>query len=267
MFITTAILLLAPSTPAVTPEAAAPLEPLAAPLYLLQDEAPKWAGSVNLGATISSGNTDSISAYANTEHQKEWDMNRLTLKASWLFAEQDSTVGGVTTSSVTQRRWNASGKFDHFYNDADYAYASVSLENDDIAKLHLRSIFGLGVGRKFIQEEDLKFEGEAGLAYVQENYASSPAGVKDADDDYAALRLAYNLEKVISETTTFTQTAEAYPSLGFSEVNGTLDSRLKTKLSDSMNAMIQWIAKYNNNAPTGIGSTDSLWIFSLGWEY
>jgi len=267
MFITTAILLLAPSTPAATPEAAAPLEPLAAPLYLLQDEAPKWTGSVNLGATISSGNSDNISAYVDTDNQKEWDKERLSLKASWLFAQQATTAAGVTTTDVTQRRWNASAKYDHFISEKFYEYASINLENDDLAQLHLRSIVGLGAGYKFIQEEALKFEGEAGLAYVQENYASTGAGIADADDDFTALRLAYKLEKVISETTTFTQTAEAFPSLGFSEVNGTLDSRLKTKLSDSMNAMIQWIAKYNNNAPVGVGSTDSLWIFSLGWDY
>ncbi len=265
MFITTALLLLAPSTPVEAAALPTPVEPLAESLYLFDDAEPVWKGSVNLGATISNGNTDTVAASVTTDAVKEWDDERLTLKAAWNYAEQGDTVTDGT--NVTQRRWNASGKFDHFYSEETFAYASVSAENDDIAFLHLRTIFGAGVGRKFIQEETLKFEGEAGLAFVQEDYFSTPAGTPKADDDYLALRFAYALEKIISETTTFTQTMEAYPSVTFSEFNGVLDSRLKTKLSETMNAMIQWIARYNNNAPGGIGSTDTLWIFSLGWEY
>lgn len=261
MFLTSTLLTLAAGAPAVPAEP----QPLAAPLYVPADADGEWHGSVNLGATISSGNSDIVTAAASADGQKEWDDNRLTLRAAWVFAQQTSNATGL--SSVTQRQWNASAKFDHFYNEETYSYASVRGENDDIALLHLRTIASVGMGHKFVDEEDFMFEGEAGLAYVDENYATPPPPAPDADDSYMALRLATNLKKVLSESTTFLQTAEAYPSLSFSEFNGVVDSRLKIDLSESMHALIQWIVKYNNNQPVGTGSTDSLWIFSLGWTY
>ncbi len=274
MFTTCAVLLLA-SAPPVEPVSPAPVveadpltapvaEPpasLAAPLYRAQDEPDEdWHGTVGLGATITSGNSDIVTASASAGGKKEWDSNRVTLKGSWSFAQQEDTTTGGT--DVTQRQWRGMAKYDRFFDERDYGFGSLTLENDDIAFLNLRSIYSVGVGRKFKNEEDLKLDGEVGLAFVDENYVG-----KAADDEYFALRLASDLDYQVSENTKFLQTAELYPSLDFSEFNSIVDSRLKINMTDATYMQIQWITKYNNNAPPGTGSTDNLWILSLGWEY
>lgn len=249
----------AAAEPATVATAAA--DPAALPAPATTDEPDEtWNGSVNLGATISGGNADVVTASAAAEGKKEWEKNRVTLRANWAFAQQEDNTTGVT--DVTQRRWTGMGKYDRFWSERSYGLATVSLVNDDIADLHLRSMYGVGAGHKISVEEDFKLDGEAGVSWVDENYF----GTAD-DDDYFALRLAYDLDKKLSETTRFQQTAEAFPSLDFSEFNGTLDSRVRVSLTDKMFAQVQWIARYNNNAPPGTGSTDNLWILSLGWEF
>ena len=238
------------------------LDPALAPsLYTVQDDGDgEWHGNVALGASTSNGNANVTTASASAEGIKEWDIHRVTLRGGWNFAQQEDQTTGA--SEVTQRRWNGFAKYDRFLDELTYLYASLAVENDDIAALHLRQIYSLGAGHKFADDEDYKLDGEAGLAYVDENYFGSVD-----DDEYTALRLAYALFYRISENTTFRQNAEMFPSLDFSEFNGTLDSRIKVNMTDKMFAMLQWIARYNNNAPPGTGSTDNLWILSVGWEF
>jgi putative salt-induced outer membrane protein YdiY len=271
MLTSIALLFLAPGGPAALLDAPAPLPLPAEPAALTRSlflpdgaDAPMWSGSVDLGATLSGGNTDSITAAAQSSAKREWDEHRLTLKAGWNFAEQNDNVGNT---NITQRNWFGSGKIDHFYNEQTYSYASVKLENDDIADLHLRQTYSVGLGHKFYDEDDLKLDGEAGVAYVDENYRSAMLPVKQGDDEYIALRFAYDLMKMLSEHWTFLQTVEMVPSVSFSEFNGVMDSRLRNQMSENLYFQLQWIAKYNNNAPTGSTSTDSLWLLSLGWTY
>lgn len=248
--------------PAAAPLAAGPIE---APAPGIPDPPPedadgKWHGSLDLGASVASGNSDTVSASASSTSKKEWEMNRVTLKASWNFAQQEDEI--TRSTDVTQRRWSAMGKYDRFWTARNYAFGSVAAENDDIADLHLRTIYATGVGRKLLIEEDLKLDGEAGISWIDEDYV----GQVD-DDHFFALRLATDLDYTISENTKFLQTAEMFPSVDFSEFNGTLDSRLRINMTATMFAQIQWVARYNNNAPPGTGSTDNLWIASLGWTY
>ena len=271
MLITYAFLFVMPGGPAALLEAPEfnllPLNPpaLARALFLPDDaEDSGWTGSVDVGATLSSGNSDILTGSVQTAHEKTLGKHRLTLKAGWAFAEQSNATTGLT--SVSQRNWFGSGKLDHFYSDETYSYASVKVENDDIANLNLRQTYSAGLGRKFVDEDDFKFEGEAGLAYVDENYATTGA-VAQADDEYFALRLAYDLFKQLTDSWTFLQSVELVPSLSFSEFNGIADSRLRNQMSENLAFQLQWIAKYNNNAPAGSASTDSLWLVSLGWTY
>lgn len=277
-----ALLLVVPGSPApslpvesnVVPEPVVPVESLALPepaplaraLFLPQDEEADegWTGNVDLGATLSSGNSDIITASAQVRAQKEWDVNRLTYKGQWTFAEQKDTNGN---NQVTQRNWTTGLKYDRFFDEKTYGYAAVRLDNDDIGSLHLRQTYSAGLGHKFADKEEYKFDGEAGVAYVDENYFSSNTGMNQDDDEYVALRVAYDLFYQINENWQFLQTVELFPSVSFSEFNGIKDSRLKTDLTENMYFQLQWIARYNNNAPTGATSTDSLWLVSLGWTF
>lgn len=280
MFTSLAVLALLPGSPlAGPPDAAAPATPapaspaLARRLYLLQDEEaeaaeepPAWHGSVDLGASTSNGNSQVITAAASALAQKEWDDNRVTFKGNWAFAEQQDNATGQ--NSVTKRQWTGSGKYDRFWNEKTYWYASAKYDNDDIALLHLRQTYSLGVGHKFADDEDYKLDGELGLAYVDENYFSSTfVNGSQADDEYIAFRAAYALFWQISEDWVFLQDVELFPGVDFSDFNGTKDSRLKHSLTENMYFQVQWLVKYSNTNAPGTASTDTLWAVALGWTY
>src|SRR5688500_15124406 len=234
------------------PSASAPGESLSAPsdsssavppvppLTGLQDEPVKykWTGTVNIGAIITDGNTETRSASLAIDAQYRRDKDRTTLGAFWNY--QDDSTG------VLQRRSGAKAKYDYFFTKKTYGYANTSLENDYQADLDLRWIIGAGLGRQFVENATHKFSAEAGLSWFDENFGNSP------DDSYLAARGAYTFDWNINKEWTFFNAGEIYPSLeDKDDVYAKLDTRLKVALTAKMLAQAQWVMDWDNTPAAG----------------
>lgn len=244
------------ATPAVgtTPT----LEPTA-PGFVLDDkkEPPKgWTGSVALSASKSSGNTDKNTAGATANAENRTDDDRWTLQFLWNYSDEKG-VG------VTARRTYGQVKYDRFLSKKLYAFGVVSGENDFAAALDLRTTIGAGVGYQFREDTEWKISGEAGLAYVDENF--STAG---DDKDFLAARLAYKADWTINTKWAVGQWAEVFPSLEDKEdVSARVDTHLKLALTEKMFAQLQHIYTWDNTPATGADRVDELYLLSLGWSF
>lgn len=236
-----------------------PVEPLAAEAEL------GWSGSVTLGATLSTGNTENRSASASADSLWRGEENRLTLGALWNYQSNN-------TDGVTQRKLYGSGQFDHFYNEKTYSYANASGDHDFNSTLDLRWTGGLGLGHQFRDDDQWSVSGEVGLSYIDEDFGET-LGVKSADTDYLAARLAYNTAYLAGENWEFAHSGELFPGIdGKNENDNTnfysrLDTRLKTNLTETMFAQIQWIWEHNNSPADGKGRDDSLFALTVGWSF
>ena len=227
----------------------------------LQDDvakAPRWTGSVNVGATFTDGNTETMSAAAGFDAERRGENDRWTVKSHWNYAQQ--TVDG--DSQITTRNVGASGKYDYFATEKMYYLGNVGAESDTLAGLDLRYYAGGGVGYQFRETEKMKLSGEAGLVYFAEEFSDN------SDDSYISARGAYTYFNQLTATAVLEQTAEVFPSIQDTEdIYTKLDTRLKLTLTKSMYAQLQHVWDWDNTPAPGAKSSDHRVILGVGWSF
>jgi putative salt-induced outer membrane protein YdiY len=219
----------------------------------------EWTGSVTLGASNSSGNSETTSVNASGEAERRGEHDRWTGKAYWNYAEQELADG---TSEISARKSGASLKYDYFATKEIYYNGIAGVDNDKLADLKLRSYIGAGVGFQWREEEAFKWNSEVGLTYFSEDRYSGD------DDEYPAARLANNIVKQFNDKTSLENNIEAFPSIeDVEDYFAKIDTKVKTSLSERMYAQLQFTLSYDNTPPDDIGSTDRLLTLGVGWSF
>ena len=231
---------------------------LAAPLD--EDEPPKgWHGSVNFGFTQVKGNTDTQSVNLHADATKEvGGLHRYTGRAHWNYGEVDR--------EISERNAGINLQYDYLAGEKHYYFLTAVGETDSQANLDLRYYGGGGIGYQFKETEDLDYAADAGLVYIKEEYDVPPPA--DDENDSVALRLAHNLEYRFNENTRFIQFLDLVPAVDdLKDVYGTLDSRLETKLNDSLVASVQYVLGWDNTPAPGSRNKDHRVVVSIGWSF
>ena len=254
-------------TPATSPAPFTELPVLEAPAQpiVLQDadvaDEPKWTGSANAGATLNTGNTETVAIAASIDAELRRAKDRQTIGAYWNYAENDDVTTGVT--SITERKAGADYQYDYFINEKTYYLANAGARTDDIARLDLRWFAGAGIGRQIFEEEDHKLSGEVGLVYLEESYETS-----SDDSEGVSVRVASSYLKRLTKTTVFEVDGEIFQSLKEGDdVYGRLDARIRLDVHENLFAMLQWIIDWDNTPASGSTSTDQQIIATLGWGF
>ncbi len=230
---------------------------------------PKWTGDVNLGATLNTGNTENVTVAASMDAELKRQKDRHSVNLFWSFGETKIKAPGTpTATAITERKLGALYQYDYFVNDKTYYFGRAAANSDKLAKLDLRWLAGGGVGHQFRDEEDFKLSGEAGLVYINENYEEPLPPTPSADSEGISLTLGYDVVKTLTETTVFEQHTQIYPSLkDSSDVYARVDSQLKIKMTETMNARLQWILQWDNTPAPGLRSVDNQFIAGLSWGF
>lgn len=219
-----------------------------------EDENEGWEGAVTVGASITDGNTDVTNASATADALHEEDDDRWTLGFTWNYSED----AGV----VTQRKTYGRAQYDHFLTEKTYWLAQASAEADEEAGVDLRTTLGVGIGQQFRDDETWKVAGEVGLTWFTQDFEEGD------DEDYIAARLAAKWEYNHSDTWSFGQTAEIFPSLEDNDdIYSKLDTRVKATLTEKMFAQFQWIWDWDNTPAEGSERSDHLYLLTLGWQF
>jgi putative salt-induced outer membrane protein YdiY len=227
----------------------------AAPAPAPAPAAPKWTGSVALGATYSDGNTDRKSASATADAEYRREVDRTKFGFLWNYAEE----GGVLTSRKTQGR----AQYDRFFTKKFYGLAQASAEADLQAALDLRTTVGAGVGYQFQDKPSWKVSGEVGISYVDSDFE----GTVD-DSAYAAARAAYSWAWTPNTKYNLSQTGEIYPSLENAEdTNARVDTKGRLNLTGTMFAQVEWLFQWDNTPATGKVRDDNLVMLAVGWSF
>ena len=241
------------------------LLPALASAPLAQDAAAEpskveWTGSFTLGATLTSGNSESTGINSSLDAKRRAEHDRWTGKAYWNYV---STTDQTTDESfISTRKSGASLKYDYFATKEIYYNGIAGADSDTVADLTLRSYVGAGVGFQWREEDAFKWGSEVGLTHFAEDRKVSD------DSDYIAARLANNLFWQINEQTSFEQTAEAFPSIeDVDDFYGKLDNKAKVKLSDKMYAQLQYVFDYDNTPALGKERDDHTLTLGVGWSF
>jgi putative salt-induced outer membrane protein YdiY len=221
----------------------------------MPEQALRFSGRINLGASSSSGNSSVTRMNLDAEVVARRRANRFTLGGRGTHA---SDRDRETESNAT-----AYFKYDRFLTPRWYAYGSTTFEYDPFRDIELRSTLGLGSGYQFIESLRTNLAVETGLDYVRTDFDDGP------DDDFPAARLALRFDHwMVENHVQFFHRSEGYASLEQIEQSFLrTQTGLRFPLVDRFLAQAQLNYDWDGNPQPGRESVDQTVVFSLGYKW
>lgn len=220
----------------------------------------KWSGDITLGASKTTGNSETTAVSGTLEAIRRSALDRFTFGAGWFYSEQENL--GTRESEITERKVYSAIKYDYFLSKRWYANANSRAEGSRAADLELRYTAGGGLGYQFFETEEFKLSAEVGAGYFYEKYRRVDA------DQFLSGRVAANLEWAFLPNASFGQSVEWFPGMERGEdqlVHS--DSRLRASLTESMYAQFQVRMDWDNTPAAGLERTDVKYILGVGWKF
>jgi putative salt-induced outer membrane protein YdiY len=215
---------------------------------------PKWRGSIALGGTQQTGNTQRKSGSAAAEALYKVEAERFTARFMWNYARDKDDVTAQNTYGLL--------KYDHFFSKKFYGYLAGEGWNDHFKNWRFRYVVGPGAGYQIWDDEVKFFLVEAGVAYGYEDRYTGP------NKDYMSARLAtdirYKFNKYISVGDNFT----LYPSLTYGgQYTLRNEIYLLSPLGAGWSLKLSNIWDRNSDPSPGILKDDFMWILALQYNF
>ncbi|MCB2183269.1 MAG: DUF481 domain-containing protein [Desulfobulbaceae bacterium] len=214
-----------------------------------------WKGRVNLGVSITSGNTETEKSRLDGELIARTQKRRYTLASTLNYA----TDNDVETESNIEGLF----KLDHFITDKWYATGNLNLLKDKYKDLNLRTKLGAGAGYQFWESRLLNLSAEAGIDYIKEDFISSE------DEEYPAARWALNYDQYL-----FDERVQIFHNhivnVGLEDTKDILISAqtgLRIPIVSNLNANFQIDIDWDNSPGTDKKNTDSTYLLGLGYTF
>jgi putative salt-induced outer membrane protein YdiY len=141
------------------------------------------SGGAGAGILASGGNTSVNSLRLDGDAVVRMRDNRYTFNGDVNRAEDR----GATTA----QNWTISARYDRFLTPRIFINGNAIFTNDRFRDLDLRAAYGAGLGYQVLDRPMIKFNVDAGVGYVNENFDVA------ADDSYAALREAGKVDVIL----------------------------------------------------------------------
>lgn len=213
------------------------------------------SGRLNIGASSSSGNTETERVHANTEIVARSVKNRFTIGGAVNRAKD----GAVETES------NSRGymKYDHFISKRWYAYTNADFERDKFKDIRMRTTIGVGSGYQFYESRRTNLSVEAGVTYVNTDFDVQQ------DENYPAGRVATNFDHFLfGSGAQLFHRHEVFAGL---EDSDQLFVRTQTgvrfPIVARLNATVQYNVDWEKEPAPGRNSTDRMWMMTVGYAW
>lgn len=214
-----------------------------------------WNGHVNLGGTMTEGNTKTQAFNLDTEAVMRSKYNRFTIGAIVFRAESEDV----------DTKFNSRGsmKYDHFVSKKWYLYANSVLENDRFKDIKLRSSVGAGSGYQIFEQPNMNLYIEGGLNYINTDYYVAES------ENYPALRWSTKYDQLVfGGNTKFFHEHEILAALeSASDILVFSKTGLRVPLSERLHASTQYNYDWSQSPAPGREKADSALIFSLGYGW
>jgi len=250
----------APGTVAIAPGGTIQPQPVALEKLKQVNPPPiKWSGSLTAGAIVTKGNTDSDSFNVGLSLVRRSEIDRINIDGGYFYAKQKDIHTNVTTT--TADNWFLSTQYSYFVSPKWYVYGDNRIEKNRIANLNLRLTPGVGAGYQWLDRPDLKFNTEAGLAWVYENFSN------DGTNQQMAARLAYHFVDKLSDNLVFLHDTEVFPKFDNSaDIFLTTDASLRATLTKTIFSEIKLQFEHDGRPAPGAKKDDTQLMFNVGWQ-
>ncbi|MBU0679728.1 MAG: DUF481 domain-containing protein [Verrucomicrobia bacterium] len=215
------------------------------------EEADGWATTVSLGATKTSGNSDTLLATLGVAAENGSEVNPARFGVEGTYGESETEDdSGRKQTDTTAENAKAYANYKRVLESGAYGYLDGNVVHDDLADIDYRATAGPGVGFFVYKSDEASCGLEVGAAYIREKVAG-------VEDDYAAVRAAERYERQLSETAKLWQSIEYLPRADDFEdylINGEIGIDAAVKENVSLRLVVQ--DKYDNTPAVGNDQND-----------
>jgi len=228
------------------------------------DEHETWDAGLAVGVSMTSGNSDTLSANATLAGVKTTEKHELRLGIEGSYAElQLDTVSNGTTNTIDETTAQNAKAYANYKRKfgALYGYFDNSILHDDPAAIDYRLMTGLGGGGYVIQTDSAKLGIEAGGTYVREELDT------DEEDDYIAVRFAARYDQALSETAKIWESVEYLPRADdWDDYLLSAESGIEAAVNAATSLRIVIQDRYDNEPPAGTDENNLSVIGSLVYK-
>lgn len=214
-----------------------------------------YKGNVQVGVSLSSGNAETVGASADADFVARAKRQRLTIRGSWHYAEDNN--------EVSARDASGSIKYDFFPLEHLYVYANTLLDYNAFQDLNLRSTIGGGLGYEILHSDKATLDAELGVSYFNEDKRIG------TDQGYASGRWSVNMEYAfIPDKISLFHFHEGYFSLeDFQDLFIKSKQGVRFSLFKDFFTSLQANLDFDNTPTAGLEKVDTKVLFSLGYSF
>ena len=227
-------------------------------------EASPSTGKIALGILAKRGNTRSNSYTGNINAARDGVLWRNTVKVEGTNEEQYNEEKKSYDRSA--ERYFSSYKLDRKLaeDSRNYFFNVGSYEKDNFSGFHYSWSYALGLGRRFIETETHKLEGEIGPGY-QQKCLDPENSYRHCDDkeEQGIVRLSGKYVWQISEGARFSE--EITSEVGTHSTSSRAETVLTSKINASFSLRVRHLLKHESKVPAGKKESDH--EFSVGLTY
>ena len=226
---------------------------LASSVAFAEDAGIKKSASVNLGISMTGGNSTTLVANACAVGEITDGKNTGKAGVEWNYGEQGDDATVDNSKGFVNLR--------HIIRDGFYAYYDTALSRDKIADVTYRLITGPGLGYSVYKTEQTDLAGEGGLSYIGEK-------VGDKKSDILAVRLAERLNHQFSKTSKLWETVEYLPDTRDWKkkylVNG--EAGIEAAIREEVALRLMYRDTYDSQPAPGRKNNDTALIASVSYK-
>lgn len=206
-----------------------------------------WTGSAELGIVATTGNTENQTVNFGIKAARETDNWRQSAEGKFLRIKEDDTKTADNMLLGLQ--------IDRKLTEKDYLFGSIGYEQDEFAGFDNRADFLVGYGRKLVDEEVWKLNGEIGVGARRTEF------IDGEKNNEGILYLGGVFDWKISETASFQE--DLSTRIG-SDLTSTVSvSSLTVTIKDNLALKVSFEVKNNSEVPVDKEKTDTKTSVSL----
>lgn len=211
-----------------------------------------WSGTLAAGALFASGNTESESV--NLDAAAE------LVHAAWRHSLRVTGHEASEEGESTAERYKAAVQSDYRFSERSYLFARGAYETDRFGAFDRRASVTTGLGRRFVETEDVTLDLEGGVG----RRVSEPDGTNDRDGE-AIARASGKLEWAFAETSRFTQELEIES--GSSNTASESISSIRSRLIGDLSWRLSHTVVHNSDVPAGTEKTDTFTAIAVEYAF
>lgn len=215
----------------------------------------KYSSQFNVGITATTGNAETQQYHFDGEFNARGEKDRYAIGADFNRSEDD----GETIVD----NWTVYTNYDYFLSEKVFWNNTITLQQNDLQELDLRTSVSTGIGYQFHDTDDFRLSATIGVGYLSENFELAPSdqtiagrwGIKYEHQWFEWLRFFHDHEGLVSveDANDFvirSRTGFRYP------------------ISKRFSGTAQLNFNYDNSPSPGTEKEDLIYILSLGylWE-